>query len=90
MHDGQFWPFFKSSHFSSIRCFLERSFAHNNSNVVVRLTIWRGPEPMHGGQFWPFLECSYFSNLRCFLERFFPHNKSNVVVKSHLFCIFNF
>ena len=31
---GQFLPFLKCSHFSNIRCFLERFFAHNNSKVV--------------------------------------------------------
>ena len=36
MHIGQFWPFSKCSDFSNIRCFLERFFAHNNSNVVVQ------------------------------------------------------
>ena len=32
---GQFRPFSKCSHFSNIRCFLQRFIAHNNSNVVV-------------------------------------------------------
>ena len=96
MHIGQFWPFSKCSHFSNIRCFLERFFLHRKTlmcsyndfshrfgifNFWPKLTIFHGLYPMHIGQFWPFSKCSYCSNIICFGGRFFAHNNSNVVVQ---------
>ena len=80
MYSGQFWPFLKCSHFSNIRCFLERFFAHNIFNVVAqwfahlsavfnfwpKLTILHGLYPIYRGQFWPFLKCSQFFEYEVF------------------------
>ena len=35
MHCDQFWQLSKTCHFSTIRCFLKKSFAQNNSNMVL-------------------------------------------------------
>ena len=39
MYSGQFWPFWKCSHFSHIRCFLERFFAHNSFKKCCRTIV---------------------------------------------------
>ena len=78
MRGRQFWPFSKCSPFSNIRCFFERFFAHNNSNVVANFGHFQNALifPILG-VFWSFF--LHTTTLNWSYNRF-----------SHLLGIFNF
>ena len=101
MYCDQFWPFSKSSDFSSIRCFFKPFFAHNNSNVLLesflhdfqnfkfgpKLSILQRLQPMHCDQFFPFRKLVIFQIIGVFSGRFL-HRTKLMCFQSHFSYVF--